>query len=288
MKVRLYIISLLLVILCSCSGYNKLLKSTDYELKKTKALEFYAETKYVKTTELLRQILARYRGTEEGEELNWINARSYYGMKDYMMAGMQFQQFIDQFPFGTHTEEAYYFVAYCDFLLSPRPELDQEYTRNAIEGFNLFITKYPNSPRAEECRGYITDLENRLVEKNYKSARLYYDMKEYKAATVAINNSLNVYANTKYREEMMFLKLNSLYLYAVNSLPAMQRTRYQDTLDDYFSFIEEYPDSRYARDVMSIYERTERYLKGSIPTNDNNYDGLQENDSTGVNRNTRP
>lgn len=285
MKVKLYIISLLLLILCSCSEYNKLLKSTDYELKKTKALEFYAESKYVKTTELLRQILARYRGTEEGEELNWINAQSYYGMKDYMMAGMQFQQFIDQFPFGTHTEEAYFMVAYCDFLLSPRPELDQEYTRNAIEGFNLFVTKYPNSTKAEECRGYITDLQNKLVEKNYKSARLYYDMKEYKAATVAINNSLNVYADSKYREEMMFLKLNSLYLYAVNSLPAVQRTRYQDTLDDYFSFIEEYPDSKYSRDVTSIYERTQRYLKVSIP---NNYDGLQENDSTGIDRNARP
>ena len=133
MKFRLYIISLILLLFCSCSGYNKLLKSTDYELKKTKALEFYAETKYVKTTELLRQILPRYRATEEGEELNWIYARSYYGMKDYMMAGSQFKLFVDMYPFGKYAEEAYYYAAYCDYMLSPRPDLDQEYTRLAIE-----------------------------------------------------------------------------------------------------------------------------------------------------------
>ena len=270
MKFRLFIISLSLLLFCSCSEYSKLLKSTDYELKKTKALEYYAETKYVKTTELLSQILPRYRGSEEAEELNWINARSYYGMKDYMMAGSQFKMFVDQFPFGKYAEEAYFFAAYCDYLLSPRPDLDQEYTRHAIEGFDLFITKYGYSPRVEESNGYIIELENKLVEKNYNSARLYYDMKEYKAAVVAIENSLNAYADSKYREEMMFLKLNSLYLYAVNSMPNMQRTRYQDTLDEYYSFIEEYPDSEFSREVNSIYQRTERFLRAAMPTTDNN------------------
>jgi len=95
-------------------------------------------------------------------------------------------------------------------------------------------------------------------------------MKEYKAAAIAINNSLNVYPDSKYREEMMFLRLNSLYLYAVNSMPNMQRTRYQDALDEYYSFIEEYPDSKYSRDVISIRQRTERYLKDAIPTNNDN------------------
>ena len=52
-------------------------------------------------TELLNQILPRYRATEEAEELNWMNAQSYYGMKDYFMAGSYFKSFIDQFPFGS-------------------------------------------------------------------------------------------------------------------------------------------------------------------------------------------
>lgn len=262
--------SLGLLLFCSCSGYNKLLKSTDLELKKTKALEYYAEAKYTRTTELLRQILPRYRGSEEAEELNWINVRSYYEMKDYIMAGSHFKIFVEMFPFGRYAEEAYFYAAYCDYLLSPRIELDQDYTRLAIEGFSLFINRYGNSPRVEESKKYIIELENKLVEKSYKSARLYYDMKEYKAAIVAIENSLKAYPDSKHREEMMFLKLNSLYLYAANSMFAMQRTRYQDALDEYYSFIEEYPDSRYSRDVRLIYQRTERFLRDAISVTENN------------------
>ena len=76
MRFRLYIILIILVLLSSCGEYEKLLKSTDFDLKKAKAKEYYDEGQYVKATELLTQILPRYRATEEAEDLNWMNARA--------------------------------------------------------------------------------------------------------------------------------------------------------------------------------------------------------------------
>jgi len=38
-----------------------------------------------------------------------------------------------------------------------------------------------------------------LVEKSYLSAKLYYDMKQYKAAVVALNNSLKEFPESSYR-----------------------------------------------------------------------------------------
>src|SRR5665811_72138 len=179
MRFRLYIVLIFLVLLSSCGEYEKLLKSTDFDLKKSKAKEFYDKGEYVKTTELLTQILPRFRATEEAEELNWMNAEAYFGMKDYVMAGSYFKTFIDQFPFGKHAEEAHYMSALCDYNISPRPELDQDNTRNAIEGFHIFLNKYPNSSKADSCRTMINDLQDKLVEKSYLSAKLYYDMNQY-------------------------------------------------------------------------------------------------------------
>ena len=147
MKFRLYIVLIILVLVSSCGEYEKLLKSADFELKKAKAKEYYDAGQYVKTTELLSQILPRYRATEEAEELNWMNAQSYYGMKDYYMAGSYFKSFIDQFPFGRHAEDANFMAAMCDYKIAPRSELDQDYTRDAIEGFNIFINRYPGSQK---------------------------------------------------------------------------------------------------------------------------------------------
>lgn len=265
MRFRLYIILVILISVTACGEYEKLLKSTDYDLKKAKAKEYFDAGQYVKSTEILSQILPRYRASAEAEDLNWMNAMSYFGMKDYYSASSYFKSFVDQFPFGTHAEEANFMAAFSDYKLAPRPELDQDNTRSAIEGFNIFLTRFPNSSRVEEARKYIKELEETLVEKSYLSARLYYDRKEYKASVVALNNSLKEYANTKYREEMMFLKLNSLFLYAENSLPAKQKERYQDTLDDYYSFMEEFPKSEYSKGVSNIFEKTNKFLKAGIP-----------------------
>src|SRR5664279_6630120 len=128
MRFRLHIVLIILVLVSSCTGYEKLLKSKDYDLKKTKAKEFFEAGEYVKTTELLTQILPRFRATDEAEDLNWMNAQAYFGMKDYIMAGSYFKSFIDQFPFGKHAEEANYMAALCDYNISARPELDQENT----------------------------------------------------------------------------------------------------------------------------------------------------------------
>jgi outer membrane protein assembly factor BamD len=266
MKLRIIISLIVVVLVSSCGEYEKLLKSTDNELKKTKAKEYFEDGQYVRASELLAQILPRYRASEEAEDLIWMTAQSYYGMKDYIMAGSEFRNFGDLYPYGKHAEEANFMAALCDYNQSPKPELDQENTRNAIEGFTLFINRFPSSPKVNEAANYIKELRERLVEKSYLSAKLYYDMKQYKAGVVALNNSLKEYPETKYREEMMFLKLSSLFLYAENSVASKQTERYQATLDDYYSFMEEFPKSPYTKDVARIFQVTSKKLKMDIQT----------------------
>ncbi len=163
MRFRLNILLLFLVLLSSCGEYEKLLKSTDYDLKKEKVREYFNDGQYARTTELLEQLIPRYRASEEAEDLNWMNAQSFYYMKDYYSAGAYFKSYIDQYPYGKYAEECTFLGALCDYYFSPRPELDQEYTRSAIEGFNVFITRYPYSQRIDECKTLLNELEEKLV-----------------------------------------------------------------------------------------------------------------------------
>jgi outer membrane protein assembly factor BamD len=261
MKLRVLITLIIALIVTSCGEYAKLLKSTDFELKKTKVKEYFDNGQYAKASELLAQVLPRFRASVEAEELTWMNAQSYFGMKDYLMAGTEFRNFAELYPYSKHSEEANFMAAMCDYYLSPRAELDQESTRNAINGFTLFLNRFPSSARADEAKKDLKELQERLVEKSYLSAKLYYEMKQYKAAVVALDNSLKEFPETGYREEMMFLKMNSLFLYAENSVASKQTERYQATLDDYYSFMEEYPKSSYSREIGRIYQATAKMLK---------------------------
>jgi outer membrane protein assembly factor BamD len=270
MKFRVYIILIVSLLVSSCSEYGKLVKSTDFELKKEKAKEYYEDGQYVKASELLSMILTRYRATEEAEELNWINAQCSYKMGDYIMAGTYFKTFSTLYPFGKNSEEANFLSALCDYSISPRAELDQTNTKNAIEGFTVFMNRYPSSKRVAEAQSLTIVLQERLVEKSYLSAKLYYEMSQYKAAVVALDNSLKEYPDTKYREEMMFLKLNSVFLYAEKSIPSKQKERYQSALDEYYSFKEEFPKSDYEKEITSIYQKTGEYLKIDVSKVENN------------------
>jgi len=251
---------LLSVMIVSCGEYEKLLKSTDYDLKIAKLKEYYDQGKYTKASELINQVIPVYRATEEAENLTWLNAQCYLNMKDYLMAGTEFKNYADLYAYGKHMEEAVFMTAMCKYYMSPRPELDQTNTLEAIEYFQIFIGRFPLSPRVTDAAKYIDELSEKLAKKAFISARLYYDMKQYKAAIVSLENCINKYPASKYREEMMFIKLNSLFLYAENSIPSKQTERYQETLDDYFSFIEEFPKTIYYREVADIFQTVSRKL----------------------------
>jgi outer membrane protein assembly factor BamD len=59
----------------------------------------------------------------------------------------------------------------------------------------------------------------------------------------------------------MFLKLDALYMYAQKSIPTKQVERYQAALDDYYSFIEEFPQTKYSKNTAKIFQATTKFLK---------------------------
>ena len=81
-------------------------------------------------------------------------------------------------------------VGYCAYLFSPKPRLDQSVTHEAIDALQLYINLYPFSDRVDEANRLIDELRDKLVYKSYLNAKLYYDFENYKAAVVAISNSL--------------------------------------------------------------------------------------------------
>jgi outer membrane protein assembly factor BamD len=83
---------------------------------------------------------------------------------------------------------------------------------------------------------------------------LYYDFENYKAAVVAIDNSLNEYSDSQYREELKYMLLKSKYLLAMNSVESKKETRLSGALDEYFAFVDEFPESVYKKEADKFYE----------------------------------
>jgi len=254
------LIVLLTIVLSSCSDYNKVVKSTDYEYKYKKAVEYYEDGEYVRSGTLFRELVNIYRGTSRADRIYYYYAKSMMGQKDYLMAGHYFSSLVKEFPMSEYAEEAQFMIGYCKYLISPKPRLDQQITQESIDALQLYINLYPFSERVEEANRLINELEDKLVYKSYLSAKLYYDFEQYKAAVVALTNSLEKYPDSKYREDLKYMLLKSKYLLAENSILDKREDRFSSALDEYFSFIDEYPESKYKKEVDKFYEKASEVL----------------------------
>lgn len=257
------IFMLLLLVMASCGDYNKILKSTDYEFKYKKAVEYYEEGEYVKAGTLFQELVNIYRGTSRGDKIYYYYAKSLIGQKDYLLANHYFKSLAKEYPTSEYAEEARFMTGFTSYLLSPKPRLDQTVTKEAIESLQLFMNLYPNSDRVDEANRLIDELRDKLVYKSYLNARLYYDFENYKAAVVAIENSLREHPDSKYREELMFMLLESKYLLAINSVQEKKDERLSSALDEYFTFVDEFPNSTHKKQADKYYETVARLLNYS-------------------------
>ena len=262
MKMRNFTVLALvfLVIFSSCNDYNKIVKSTDYEFKYKKALEYYEAGEYVRSSTLLKELINIVRGTSRADKVYYYYAKSQFGIKDNLMAGHYFKSLIKEFPRSEFAEESQFMVGYCFYLDSPSPRLDQEVTQNAIDALQLFINLYPKSTRVDEANRLIIEMRDKLVYKSYLSGKLYYDLSNYKAAVVALTSSLKDFPDTKYREELMYMLLKAKYLLAIYSVEEKKKERLSSALDEYFTFVDEYPESKHRKDAEKYYGTTAKLL----------------------------
>jgi outer membrane protein assembly factor BamD len=255
------VILVFLLIFSSCSKYQKLLKSDDVMLKKTKAIEYFERGDYHRSIGLLTDIIPAFRGTIHAEELNYYYAMAHYRQGDYVLAGHYFKSFTQGFPRSQHAEEFLFMSAYCKYLLSPRPSLDQTTTREAISELQSFINRYPNSPRVEEANTLIDELREKLEIKVYQSARLFFDVMDYMAAVRTYTNLIRDFPDTGFREEAMFMIMRSHFLFAENSIEIRQLERYREVVEAHRRLTNRFPESEYTANAQRMLEVSRRQIE---------------------------
>lgn len=238
-----------------CNEFSKIQKSTDLNLKYTKAKEYYGTGDYVKSQMLFDELYAVMRNTEKGEDVLFYLAYSNYQLGDYILAGYQFRVFYRSYPLSTRAEECLYMSAYCHYLISPVYSLDQYDTYLAIEQFQYFVQMFPNSERVKECNKLIDVLHLKLQKKQFEIAKMYLNIYDYKAAISSFELLLHDYPDTKYREECMFLMIRAKYYLAINSVEAKKEQRIKDAALQYNLFAAEFPESEFTGDAKSLNEK---------------------------------
>jgi outer membrane protein assembly factor BamD len=258
MKKFLYI-CLAAVLFSACGEYNKVLKSTDNEYKYSYAKKYFNKKQYTRSATLLEDLVTYFKGTADAEESLYLLAQSYYGQKDYQTAALYFNTYYTSYPKGEYAEQARYYSGYGLYLDSPDPRLDQKQTYKAIEELQLFIEYYPQSERAESAQNFMFELQDKLAQKELLATRLYYNLgtylgNNYQACIITAQNALKNYPYSKYREEFMYLMLQSKYELALVSVDSKLQGRYREVVDEYYNYMNEFPEGKYVKQAQTYFD----------------------------------
>ena len=257
MKKTVIIASISALLMCSCaSEFQAVSKYGDNEMKYEFAKEAFARGKFQQASLLLQEVVTMKKGSDEAQECLYMLAMAQYSNMDYEAASETFKKYTTSYPRGLYAEPAYFYIGQSLYQSSPEPRLDQSPTNGAITAYQQFMDLYPDSHLRPQAQERLYELTDKLIQKEFLSAQLYYnlggyfgninsnDESNYTSSIITAQNTLKNYPYCSLREDFMLLIMKSKFQLAENSSDEKRLDRYRDAEDECYGFINEFPDSK--------------------------------------------
>ena len=259
---RIITVLLAIIFLSSCGkGINKILKNPDPEYKLRMAEKYFVQKKYNKAQVLYEDVMPFYKTRAEFQDIYYKYAYCAYNQADYMNAENLFKTFLEIFPNSPKAEEMDYMRAYSYFKQSPKPELDQTNTIKAMGMMQVFINTHPGSAKNKEASEIIDVCRAKLEVKEYKGAKLYYDMGQFRAAGVAFTALLNGYPESAKADEYKLMIIKSYFEFAELSIQERKTERFEKVINECEDFVDRFPDSKLRKDADNYLNLSQTNIK---------------------------
>lgn len=252
---------IVVALLSSCSGFEKVRKSSDVNLKLTKANEYFDKKDYHHANELYKDLMPIMKSTRNYEALYFKYSYTFFYLRDYLDASYYFRSFTEVFPTSKDVEECEYMSAVSLFKFAPKYTLDQSNSFKSLEALQSFTNRYPESKWLKDANGYIDQSKKKLETKQADAAKLYFNLTHYKAASIAYRNVLRNYPESTSGDLYEYMIMRAMYLYAKKSIPEKQEERYTSAISAYRELKDTYPQSRFLGDAEHLYSEVNNNLK---------------------------
>ena len=223
-----------------------------------KGADAFEKGNYDDAAEIFETVTRIGRGTNYAQDAQYYLAESYFNQGRYILAEAEYARFISFYPRDPKREEVDFKKAMSLYYQSPRYRLDQTATKRAIEEFQLFNSRYPNSELVPESAEKINRLREKLAHKYFESAEFYSRTDQYKAATIYYDLVIDRYPESKWAEQALLKQIETYNNYASNSVLNKQVERYNLAITNYEKYIQLFPQSSGRGEAEALRDRAEK------------------------------
>lgn len=202
----------------SCSGYSKVLKSNDSNLKYQTAIEYTDKGKYNKALTLFQDVAHVYAQSARADTLAYYTGLCYYKSGDFVSSAELFDGFRRRFGRSPFLEDAEYMYAKGFYFSSPKPEYDQTATHQALQAITEYLDRYPNSVKKDQLIENMIELRQKLYDKAFMNAKVYYDIGSLQFGRYGASERHRYVSRERSPRRAAYLIVSAHCLYARNSV----------------------------------------------------------------------
>ncbi|HWK90033.1 MAG TPA: outer membrane protein assembly factor BamD [Longimicrobium sp.] len=160
----------------------------------TRGMEAVQAGRWGRAAELLSQFTqAASPGDPRLRDALMALGRAHLETRDYVTAGADFLRVVTEYPTDPAAIQGRFGICDAYHRLSPRPQLDQEYTLTGIAYCDSYAGLYPATPEAERARAWTVEMREKLATKALLNGTFYMRRALYDAAVVYFNEVLEEY-----------------------------------------------------------------------------------------------
>jgi len=206
---------------------------------------------YVESITDFTVIVLKFSGNPVVDDAQYYLAESHFKEGEYIIAVAEYNKLLSDYPQSEYRVLAQFKSGMAFYELSPRPELDQEYTRRAIRSFQEFVEENAGHELTPKAEGYISELRGKLAFKKMTGGETYRKKGEYEAAIIYYDLVITEYFDSAPAGDAMYWKGHC-------QLKTKQYEEAQTTLS---LFLEKYPEHKNISKAKKMIEQAHDNLQ---------------------------
>src|SRR5215218_2681116 len=169
------------------------------EMAYVRGMQAYQGKRWGRAAELIKRwVDANAAGDPRMPQALLALGTSHVHIREYLTASAELLRLVTEYPQAPEQQQARFGLCEAYHALSPKAELDQQYTATASTYCASYAEYYGATPEAETARRWVTEMSEKLAHKAYLTGEFYLRRQAVDAAVIYFNDAANGYPESKW------------------------------------------------------------------------------------------
>lgn len=162
--------------------------------------------RWLEAQTFLKRFLNQHPGHALADSAQYLLGTAQFSAKSFAEAAVEYALLVREFPRSELRDDASIEECRCYFEQMRPPQLDPTFALRTRSCLNEFLLRYPESPHKSQALELLTEIADRLAEKEYRLATMFVNRKLYRSALIYADEILREYPASSWVPQALLLR----------------------------------------------------------------------------------